>query len=157
MTPWTLAYQAPMSMEFSRQEYWKKGPITFCLGRRTGVWRFPEPARGSQTHFSATGSPLARRLQEKCVFFFCIEGSAVVLASFELWGWGNPVWRSQAATHQGRAGRREKQGEEMGRGPGQVCSGRSHRLPALPQPDAMVWIICNEGIPCHSRKSLPGK
>ena len=22
MTPWTVAYQAPLSMEFSRQEYW---------------------------------------------------------------------------------------------------------------------------------------
>ena len=22
MTPWTIAYKAPLSMEFSRQEYW---------------------------------------------------------------------------------------------------------------------------------------
>ena len=22
LTPWTIAYQAPLSMEFSRQEYW---------------------------------------------------------------------------------------------------------------------------------------
>ena len=22
LTPWTVAYQAPLSMEFSRQEYW---------------------------------------------------------------------------------------------------------------------------------------
>ena len=27
MTPWTIAYQAPQSMEFSRQEYWSGMPL----------------------------------------------------------------------------------------------------------------------------------
>ena len=27
MTPWTIAYQAPLSMEFSRQEYWSGVPL----------------------------------------------------------------------------------------------------------------------------------
>ena len=27
-TPWTLAYQAPLSMEFSRQEYWSGVPFS---------------------------------------------------------------------------------------------------------------------------------
>ena len=26
-TPWTVAYQAPLSMEFSRQEYWSGLPL----------------------------------------------------------------------------------------------------------------------------------
>ena len=26
-TPWTVAYQAPPSMEFSRQEYWSGVPL----------------------------------------------------------------------------------------------------------------------------------
>ena len=26
-TPWTVAYQAPQSMEFSRQEYWSGLPL----------------------------------------------------------------------------------------------------------------------------------
>ena len=26
-TPWTVAYQAPLSMEFSRQEYWSGLPF----------------------------------------------------------------------------------------------------------------------------------
>ena len=26
-TPWTVAYQAPLSMEFSRQEYWSRLPF----------------------------------------------------------------------------------------------------------------------------------
>ena len=30
-TPWTAAYQAPPSMEFSRQEYWSGLPLTFPL------------------------------------------------------------------------------------------------------------------------------
>ena len=35
-TPWTVAYQAPLSMEFSRQEYWSELP-------------FPSPGESSQT------------------------------------------------------------------------------------------------------------
>ena len=27
MTPWTIAYQAPLSMGFSRQEYWSELPF----------------------------------------------------------------------------------------------------------------------------------
>ena len=27
VTPWTVAYQAPLSMEFSRQEYWNRLPF----------------------------------------------------------------------------------------------------------------------------------
>ena len=27
VTPWTVAYQAPLSMEFSRQEYWNGLPF----------------------------------------------------------------------------------------------------------------------------------
>ena len=29
MTPWTVAHQAPQSMEFSRQEYWSGLPFPF--------------------------------------------------------------------------------------------------------------------------------
>ena len=28
MTPWAIAWQAPLSMEFSRQEYWSGLPFT---------------------------------------------------------------------------------------------------------------------------------
>ena len=30
-TPWTAAYQAPPSMGFSRQEYWSRVPLPYCL------------------------------------------------------------------------------------------------------------------------------
>ena len=29
VTPWTVAHQIPLSMEFSRQEYWSGLPFTF--------------------------------------------------------------------------------------------------------------------------------
>ena len=31
VTPWTAAYQAPLSMGFSRQEYWSGVPLPFPL------------------------------------------------------------------------------------------------------------------------------
>ena len=31
-TPWTVARQAPLSMKFSRQEYWSELSISFCRG-----------------------------------------------------------------------------------------------------------------------------
>ena len=31
-TPWTVAHQAPLSMEFSRQEYWSRLTISYCRG-----------------------------------------------------------------------------------------------------------------------------
>ena len=30
-TPWTIAYQAPPSMGFPRQEYWSGLPLNFCI------------------------------------------------------------------------------------------------------------------------------
>ena len=45
-TPWTVAYQAPLSMEFSRQEYWSGLPFPSpgdlpnpgIAGRRFNIW-----------------------------------------------------------------------------------------------------------------------
>ena len=36
VTPWTVAHQAPLSMEFSRQEYWSGGPFS-------SLWDLPYP------------------------------------------------------------------------------------------------------------------
>ena len=33
-TPWTIAYQAPLSMGFSRQEYWAKTPNTHFIPKQ---------------------------------------------------------------------------------------------------------------------------
>ena len=35
MTPWTVAHQAPLSMEFSRQEYWNGLPFPTSKGMST--------------------------------------------------------------------------------------------------------------------------
>ena len=39
-TPWTVAYQAPRSMEFSRQEYWSGLPFP-SPGDRPNPWIEP--------------------------------------------------------------------------------------------------------------------
>ena len=38
-TPWTVTYQAPLSMEFSRQEYWNGVPLPSLTG--VGYHSFP--------------------------------------------------------------------------------------------------------------------
>ena len=40
VTPWTGAYQAPLSMGFSRQEYWSGVPLPSPLGRFRRVQHF---------------------------------------------------------------------------------------------------------------------
>ena len=48
MTPWTVAYQAPPSMGFSRQEYWSGLPL-------------PSPREGT-----TMSSPLLQKTQKAC-------------------------------------------------------------------------------------------
>ena len=41
-TPWTVAYQAPPSMGFSRQEYWSGLPLPVTFARKREIpWGFP--------------------------------------------------------------------------------------------------------------------
>ena len=42
VTPWTVAYQAPPSMEFSKQEYWSGLPFPFP-GDLPNAWIKPGP------------------------------------------------------------------------------------------------------------------
>ena len=56
-TPWTIAYQAPPSMGFSRQEYWSGLPFSFSRGSswprdQTQVSRIPD------RHFNLWGTNL---------------------------------------------------------------------------------------------------
>ena len=39
-TPWTAAFQAPLSMGFSRQEYWSGVPLPSLVGRWRGIQRW---------------------------------------------------------------------------------------------------------------------
>ena len=67
MTPWTVAYQDPLSMEFSRQEYWSRLP-------------FPSPASHLKVPvFTLWASFIAQlvknlpAMQETQVQFLCWE------------------------------------------------------------------------------------
>ena len=55
-TPWTAAYQAPQSMEFSRQEYWSGVPLPSPKLPLVGVNVFT-PAKDSDTITSVTNKP----------------------------------------------------------------------------------------------------
>ena len=47
-TPWTAAYQAPLSMGFSRQEYWNGVPLKESTGeRKTRSWAGLKHTQGS--------------------------------------------------------------------------------------------------------------
>ena len=48
MTPRTVAHQAPLSMEFSRQEYWSGLPFP-SPGKNTGVGTIPFSKGSSQS------------------------------------------------------------------------------------------------------------
>ena len=68
-TPWTIAHQAPLSMEFSRQEYWSGLPfsssrgsfpprdwthvsyVSCTAGRFFNCWAIGEPQRKPTGHF----------------------------------------------------------------------------------------------------------
>ena len=61
-TPWTAAYQAPLSMGFSRQEYWSGLPLPYlelfrlalllCIGKRNG-----NPLKCASLENPGTGEP----------------------------------------------------------------------------------------------------
>ena len=80
-TPWTAAYQAPLSMGFSRQEYWSGVPLPSpCLafvicrggsdgkesaynaeqGLIPGSGRSPEEGNGYPPQYSCLGNPMDR-------------------------------------------------------------------------------------------------
>ena len=54
--PWTAAYQAPLSMGFSRQEYWSgvplPSPVTWVLGRNANSQVSPQKQLNHWSEFS---------------------------------------------------------------------------------------------------------
>ena len=78
MTPWTVAHQTPLSMEFSRQEYWT-GLIFPSPGdlpkpgikpRFPALWAdsLPLSHKGSPFNFSTNTSPSAKTASKPPVF-----------------------------------------------------------------------------------------
>ena len=86
VTPWTVACQPPLSMEFSRQEYWSGLPLgftpqhTLAFQRRT-VWIRP----------SCTASVLPTRVEEPQA----VTREAMVFPKH--WPWEKPVLPSCSA------------------------------------------------------------
>ena len=80
--PWTVAYQTPQSMEFSRQEYWSGLPfpsprdlpnpgieprVSITAGRRFTVWATREAPGGTIVHLKSLNIMLyILNLQERC-------------------------------------------------------------------------------------------
>ena len=58
-TPWAVAYQAPPSMGFSRQEYWSGVPLPFLTERHIGEEYLIESGLNIQVF-----SPLLKRIME---------------------------------------------------------------------------------------------
>ena len=54
VTPWTVAYQAPPSMEFSKQEYWSGLPFPFP-GDLPNAWIKPGPPALQETWVQSLG------------------------------------------------------------------------------------------------------
>ena len=58
-TPWTAAYQAPLPMGFSRQEYWSGVPLPFPttkhrdLNSQPGIELLPPALEDSLNHWTA--------------------------------------------------------------------------------------------------------
>ena len=55
VTPWTVAYQAPPSMGFSRQEYWSVLPFSSPAGKEKELlktYQIPFPGKGTATEES---------------------------------------------------------------------------------------------------------
>ena len=88
-TPWTVAHQAPLSVGFSRQEYWsgvavsssrgssppriKPGSLVSCLGRRV---LYPEPPGkalyGDPTALRDLRCKKRKDFQVNCLLCFCL-------------------------------------------------------------------------------------
>ena len=67
-TPWTVAYQAPLSIEFARQEYWSGFAISHSRGSS-------QPR--DQTHASSTAADLHRLGRQRSLEFLSWEEGGV--------------------------------------------------------------------------------
>ena len=69
MTPWTVAHQAPLSMEFSSQEYWCGLPLPFPEDYSRPVFKPKFPAWQEILYHWATREALGRCHSSKQLWF----------------------------------------------------------------------------------------
>ena len=74
VTPWTAAYQAPLSMGFSRQEYWSGSPVP---PKVRGV------VRNSHLSVSSRYQKLRLKTPPKMRFCHCVEHSKISLLGYK--------------------------------------------------------------------------
>ena len=74
VTPWTAAYQAPLSMGFSRQEYWSGSPVP---PKVRGV------VRNSHLSVSSRYQKLRLKTPPKVRFCHCVEHSKISLLGYK--------------------------------------------------------------------------
>ena len=80
MTPWTVVYQTPLSIKFSRQEYCSRLP-------------FPPPGGSSQPRDRTQVSCIAGR------FFTSWASREVLLYELHLWSYLHPLWSKQTSLY----------------------------------------------------------
>ena len=68
MTPWTIAYQAPLFMEFSRQEYWSRLP-------------FPSPFQ--EMVIEGTYLSRVKAIYDKCFSIYKKENNSSIIVIFK--------------------------------------------------------------------------
>ena len=79
-TPWTVAYQAPLSMGFSRQEYWSGLPFwTHLTETQTLLWAPPNSLLSMRHNSMAFTVTLA--------FFFIVKNHKFRIKCQALWFW----------------------------------------------------------------------
>ena len=76
VTPWTVARQAPLSMEFSRQEYWSRLPFASPWDLPDRGFKPGSPAL--QADFSAS-EPLGNSMYESSQYSSCCRFSKVCI------------------------------------------------------------------------------
>ena len=62
-TPWTAAYQAPLSMGFSRQEYWSGVPLPSPTTTLLEIIRHKYPTKASLVAHSVKNLPVKQEMQ----------------------------------------------------------------------------------------------
>ena len=70
VTPWTVAFQDPLSMEFSRQEYWSGLPFSLCAKSVQSCPTLHDPMDCSPPGSSDHGILQARTLEWVAISFF---------------------------------------------------------------------------------------
>ena len=77
-TPWTVAYQAPLSMGFSRQEYWSGLPFPSPGALNNPGIEPGSPASQIDALPSEPPGPNYKKKKKKKIGIFCIPGHVIL-------------------------------------------------------------------------------